>query len=151
MGTIPIHSLLEDGMTLVTDHRAQLPRAPQFTVRIRRGKLSVRRQGHKPLVEEMRVNKAPGWRKAVEDQGEVAGCWSALPSACTPVSTAWPRRYGLGRSLAPVSASRADLGQPRRGARALSPQPLSAKRPSDANGREPERPFPLSEVLARMS
>lgn len=71
-GDILIDSLLEDGMTLVTDHRAQLPRAPQFTVRIRRGKLSVRRQGHKPLVEKMRVNKAPGWRKAVKDQGEVA-------------------------------------------------------------------------------
>jgi hypothetical protein len=63
--------LLENGMTLVTDVRALLPRAPRLTVRIRRGKLSVQCQGHKPLVEEMRVNKAPGWRRAVRDQGEV--------------------------------------------------------------------------------
>lgn len=70
-GDMLIDMLLEDGMTLVSDLRAPLPRAPQFTVRIRRGKLSVQCQGHKPLVEEMKVNKAPGWRKAVKDQGEV--------------------------------------------------------------------------------
>jgi hypothetical protein len=33
--------------------------------------VSVQCQGHKPLVEEMKVNTASAWRKAVKDQGEV--------------------------------------------------------------------------------
>jgi hypothetical protein len=66
-----ISMLLEAGTTLVTDLQAPLPRAPRFSVRIRRGKLSVRCQDQKPLVEEMKVIKAPGWRKAVKGQGEV--------------------------------------------------------------------------------
>jgi hypothetical protein len=66
-----IGMLLETGMTLVSDLHAPLPRAPRYSVKIRRRKLSVQCQGHKALVEEMKVNRAPGWRKAVEDQGEV--------------------------------------------------------------------------------
>jgi hypothetical protein len=66
-----ITTLLEDGMTLVSDIQSPLPHAPRFSVRIRHGKLSVQCQGRKPLVEEMKVIKAPGWRKAVKDHGEV--------------------------------------------------------------------------------
>lgn len=40
-------------------------------VRIRRGNLTVRCQGHRPLVKDMKFTEAPGWRKAVRHQGEV--------------------------------------------------------------------------------
>jgi hypothetical protein len=66
-----ISMLLEEGMTLVSDLQAPLPHAPRLSVMIRRGKLSVQCQGRKPLVEEMKVIKAPGWRRAVKAQGEV--------------------------------------------------------------------------------
>lgn len=66
-----VSNLLEAGMTLVSDLAAPLPRAPGFSVRIRRGKVSVWLPEGTALLEEGTVVRAPGWRKAVKALGEI--------------------------------------------------------------------------------
>jgi hypothetical protein len=66
-----VSSLLKAGMALVTDLWSPLPRAPGFSVRMRRGKVSVWAPDGRALLEESEVVRAPGWRKVVRDLGEV--------------------------------------------------------------------------------
>lgn len=66
-----VGTLLKAGMTLVSDLATPLPGAPGFSVRIQRRKVSVWMPDGTPLLEASTVVRAPGWRKAVRDMGEI--------------------------------------------------------------------------------
>jgi hypothetical protein len=67
-----IRSLLEAGMTLVTDLATPLPQAPGFSVRIRRGKVSILDPAGAALAEGLTPVLVPGWQDAVRASSEVA-------------------------------------------------------------------------------